>query len=529
MNGKKWLSALLAVAMMIGLLGSVGAMAAEDKVTITINTQATEGAEEAWKAVAEGYKAYHPEVEIVVDLKPVEGYGEWLQNVYTTENPSTDIMNINLAGAIAVGNSVNYLEYAYNDSPYSDGAWVDQFNYAAQSIDLARNEWTALSLDSVQVVWVYNKEIFEKVGVQPPKTWNEFVEVCDKIEQAGYQAITMAGDYDSFWSGAMGWLAQMYADQTTRSMINVFRAQEGDFCYDPDVDGVWKYDPTDPYNDDPWKVNQNAVRVYKAMVDGTFTADTAGMRTVWENFAKIFPKYAGGENFFGTKVTGVPAIFYQQKAAIMVDVAQRLVQFKNDMDKVALGEEVTSGDTVIEGITPFEIGTFNMPSMEGEGIEAPARTIEVATGFIGAIKKDKAHDDAVVDFLMYWSSEEGQSKYLSAGIEAGMAPAGPSLVYGVKLPDDIQSMFDNLTFIGNCQKGNGQKLARGLAGSAGDITESYRLFYDYSYRYLTGQIDLEGWIKEHCANIEMYLPTAMETSGISMADIENPQNAPSGQ
>ena len=99
----------------------------------------------------------------------------------------------------------------------------------------------------------------------------------------------------------------------------------------------------------------------------------------------------------------------------------------------------------------------------------------------------------------------------------------------MKLPDDIQSMFDNLTFIGNCQKGNGQKLARGLAGSAGDITESYRLFYDYSYRYLTGQIDLEGWIKEHCANIEMYLPTAMETSGISMADIENPQNAPSGQ
>ena len=272
---KKWLSLLLAAMIVLASLGS--AALADDKTVITINTQASVGAEEAWNAVASAYMAKHPEVNVVVDLKPSENYSQWVQNMFATENPTADIVNINEAGAISAGKSINWLEYVYNDSPYSDGIWADQFNFSAQVLDLVRNEMTALSLDSVQVLWVYNKDIFAKVGVEPPATWDEFVAVCEKLDAAGYQPIAIAGDYDSFWAGAIGWLAQIYADQTTRSMINVFRAQEGDFCYDPDIDGVWSYDPTDPYNDDSWKVNQNAVRVYKAMVDGVYTADTAGL------------------------------------------------------------------------------------------------------------------------------------------------------------------------------------------------------------------------------------------------------------
>lgn len=531
-NIRKLLSVLLAAMLLLTLVSGVALAEGGDKVTITVNTQSGLGAEEAWKAVADAYMAIHPEVEIVIDLKPTDNYGEWLQNVYATENPTTDIVNINLAGAIAVGNSINWLEYAYNDSPYSDGIWADQFNIDAQSIDKARGEMTALSLDSVQVIWCYNKNIFEEVGVEPPTTWDEFVAVCEKLDAAGYQPLAVAGDYESFWSGKLGWLAQIYADQTTRSMINVYRAQEGDWCYDPDMDGTWEYDPTDPYNDDPWNVNQNDVRVWKAMVEGEYTADTPGMRTVWTNLAKIFPKYAGGDNFFGTNDSQISSIFYQQKAAIILDGAWRIGQFKTQMEQLTSGEDLElTEDNVIsaEGITPFEMGTFNMPSMEGEGIEAPARTIEVANGFLGAIKKDKAHDDAVADFLMYLSSAEGYTQYLTAGYDAGMTINGSTLVYGAELPGDVQSMFDSLTFIGNVQKGNGVRLARGLAGSAGDITESYRLFYDYCYRYLTGEIDIEQWITEHCANIEQYLPEAMTTSGVSMTDIENPQNAPTGQ
>ena len=498
-----------------------------EPVKIVVSVQATTGAEEGWKAVADAYTTMHPNVEVVIDLKPVDGYAEWIQTVFTTEGTEVDIANVNLAGAVKSGKTINYLEYLYNDSPYSDGTWADQFNTEAQVRDIARDEMDSLSLESVQVLWFYNADIFDEVGVQPPTTWAEFVAVCEKLEAAGYQPISIAGDYNSFWSGAMGWLAQIYADQTTRSLINTYRAQEGDYCFDPDVDGVWAYDANDPYNDDSYKVNQNTVRMFKAIKDGTYTADTEGMRTVWNSFAEIFPKYAGGDNFFGTS-DAVP-MFYQGKAAIMVDGGWRLINFKNDMAKLVSGEEIKSGDVAIEGVQQFRLGTFNMPSMEGAGIEAKARTIEVPTGFLGCIKKDKAHDDAVMDLLMYFSSAEGQGKFLAAGLEVGYVPNGPSLVYGVELPTDIAESFANLSFIGNCQKGYGQKLARGMSGSAGDIDASYRAFYDYSYNFLTGKIGIEDWIAAHQKNILTYLPEAMSTSGVSDADLENPQNAPVGQ
>lgn len=39
-------------------------------------------------------------------------------------------------------------------------------------------------------IW-YRKDIFEKHGLQPPKTWSEFVQLCKKLRQLGYIPITM--------------------------------------------------------------------------------------------------------------------------------------------------------------------------------------------------------------------------------------------------------------------------------------------------------------------------------------------------
>ena len=262
----------------------------------------------------------HPNVEVVVDLKAAESYAEWIKSMFGSENPTADIVNSNMAGPDAGDKAINYMEYVYNDSPYSDGTWMEQFNFDMQnSVNLATNEWNNLSLESVQVLWCYNQDIFDEVGVTAPTTWDEFVTVCEKLDAAGYQPISMAGDFNSFWSGAMGWLAQIYVDQTTRSMINVYRSQPGDYTYDPDIDDSWEYDPTDPWNDDSWKVTQNPVRAYKAVVEGEYRADTVGMKTVWTNFAKVFPQYAGGDAFFGT--TSATELFYQGKAAMMVDGA----------------------------------------------------------------------------------------------------------------------------------------------------------------------------------------------------------------
>ncbi len=498
--------------------------AAELEGTININSQAAVGTAEAWQAVADGYMALHPKVKVVVDLKPTDNYAEWLKNMFGTENPSADIVDINLAGPAANGKEINFMEYVNTQSPYSGDIWVNQFNYEMQDKKLASNTWNSLSLESVQVLWCYNKDIFNKAGVQPPNTWKELIAVCEKLQDAGYQPISIAGDFNSFWANQMGWLAQVYADQTTRSLLEEYRAKEGDYIYDPSVDGIFKLDITDPFNDDPWKVNQNPVRAYKALKDGIYKPDSEGMKTVMSSLKEVFPKYAGGDAFFGTK-DGIP-LFYQGKAAITLDGAWRLVSFKNDMAKIAAGEDFKINDQKIEGIQKFELGTFNMPSMEGTGIEAKARTVEVAVGFLGAVKKDKAHDDLVIDFLMYYSSKEGFSKFMTAGLNAGKVPNGPPLVYGVQLPEEYASLFENLTLVGNCQKGYGQMIAR---GAPEDVQESLREWYTYTQDFFTGKITVDDWASKHKTNVYKYFKDSLVAAKINESDLDNPANAPTGK
>ena len=273
----RFLSLVMAALMVLGC----AAFAEEDySGKVTISLYSGKGVEEAWRAVGDAYTAKHPGVEVVVDLKPQDSYADWVKATfqgYDSQLPEADIVYGNLAGNDRVDKVINFYDYAYDESAYSDGDWTEQIAFDMQNIDMVTGMWDCVSITGVQVLWFYNVDIFNEVGVEAPTTWSEFVDVCAKLSEAGYQPLAVAGDFQSFWAEQMGWLAQAYADQTTRSQIEIIRAQEGDYCYDPDVDGKFVYDPTDPHNDDtPANVNINAVRFWKAFVeDGTILRGTA--------------------------------------------------------------------------------------------------------------------------------------------------------------------------------------------------------------------------------------------------------------
>lgn len=522
---KKFLAILLSAILVLSCVAAV-AEGADKKITIALYSAT--GVEEAWTAVAEAYEALHPDVDVVVDLKPSEGYADWLKAqfaAYDTALPEADIVYGNLAGSDRTNKTIDFSPYAYEDDPYTEeGTWADAIAFELQNIDATTGWWDCVSITGVQVLWFYNADIFAEVGVSAPKTWDEFVDVCEKLEAAGYQAIAMAGTFDSFWAGQMGWTAQFYADQTTRSQIEIVRAQEGDYCYDPDVDGVFQYDPTDPHNDDAANVTYNPVRFWKGFVkDGTIRADSEGMKTVWSNFAKVFPKYAGGDNFYGTEKVNAKSLFFQQKAAIWLDGSWFFGDYLNTMNAIDADEAVKFNDEEVTGLKKFALGTFTNPSMEGPGIEAPARTIEVATGFLSAIKKDADHNDLVTDFLMFYTSPVGYSAFMAALTANKGVPDGLPLVKGIQLEGELGEMFANIDYIGNVQKGFCQALARGI----GDNQEALRAWYGYSMDFLNGKIDVDTWAEMHQANQLKYAPDVMAPS-ISMADLENPQNEPTG-
>lgn len=523
-------SVCMMLAAVMALSFSVGVYAETDELSgkVTVSVVSGKGVQEGWEAVAAAYEELHPNVDVVVDLKAADGYGVWLTNVLSSpESTEVDVVTSNYAAERA-NELINMNDYLDMENPYADNQiWKETFNYDMQYNNNATGVLNNLCLMSTQVMWMYNADIFEEVGVEPPTTWDELIAVCEKIEAAGYQPIAADGDYHSFDTLNMAWLPQIYGDQTTRTKLSLVASQPGDYTYDPDLDAEWELDITDPWNDDSTDLTQNPLRYVKALLDGDIACNTEGMKTVWTNFAKVFPKYAGGDAFFGTNDDGKSALFYQGKAAMIIDAGWEIIEYRNNMKALEEGGSIvdSEGNAVENGVM-FELGTFAMPTMEGEGIEAPVRTIEVANGFVGAIDKNVDQNALVIDFIKFYSSPQGMGKFIEAGLEAGYTPAGPSLVYGVKYPEDIEKAFENIKYIGNVQKNYLNDLARGPLVSAG-----IRQYYELAVQYLQGEITVDDYLnglQEVVAGENGTIYEWMANKGITVEDLEDVTTAPTG-
>ncbi len=86
------------------------------------------------------------------------------------------------------------------------------------------------------VPFFYSKEVFAKAGVSPPKTWDEFLTVCEKIKQSGVAPIALGS--------RERWPAQFWLDYPLlRTAGPEYRAKlmAGEASYtDPEVVKAWE-------------------------------------------------------------------------------------------------------------------------------------------------------------------------------------------------------------------------------------------------------------------------------------------------
>jgi len=93
-------------------------------------------------------------------------------------------------------------------NPYSDNpTWRNDFPLDG----LILKEWAGangenffigptLSGDTGVTAFLYNKDVFDEVGVEPPTTWAEFIDIQQKIKDAGYTPFSQPV------TGPLGWL-----------------------------------------------------------------------------------------------------------------------------------------------------------------------------------------------------------------------------------------------------------------------------------------------------------------------------------
>ena len=181
--GKAWLAAVMVCLALVAAACSQDEETAtgkkEDTVNLTIGSWRTEDTE-GYKKVIEAFEKKNPDIH--VEFKPSKNteYNTIL-NTALKSGEGPDIIHLRpYAPGIALADG-GYLE------PLDDISGLDIFTeeaLAASKGSDGKQYGVPINMSTTQVF--YNKKIFKELKLEEPKTWDEFIEVNEKLKDGGY-------------------------------------------------------------------------------------------------------------------------------------------------------------------------------------------------------------------------------------------------------------------------------------------------------------------------------------------------------
>jgi raffinose/stachyose/melibiose transport system substrate-binding protein len=232
--------------------------------------------------IVDDYRQQHPNVSVEWYRYP-EGVSstEWLTARISAQD-APDIYQCLPEDVFPFINKGYALDFgpAYDKpNPYVAGnkAWKDQFLDVSKFYAIGPDgHYYSVIMDQMGVMIVYNKTIFDKLGIKPPKMWSEFMAACKEIKASG--VIPIAGDlsYDNWypeWTSETNlnqlWYDTMYkADDDKNSLIGskevAMHVQKGDwYDWDADLLTTKLLKDTVPYLPDGWQGKLELVQLFR--------------------------------------------------------------------------------------------------------------------------------------------------------------------------------------------------------------------------------------------------------------------------
>ena len=168
---------------------------------------------------------------------------------------------------------------------YTGKRWLDGLD--AKLIERYRVDGKVyiLPIDYIDIAVFYNRDLFDKLDLQLPKTWAEWMELCERVKRAGYVPIAIGGDAQAYWAGEMGWLVRLLGDAYLRNYVPMLMAQPGDWDYEQARNGDYQYRPDDLYSDMLVVVNRE--REFAAMRRGELDFRAPKFRRIYERLGEL--------------------------------------------------------------------------------------------------------------------------------------------------------------------------------------------------------------------------------------------------
>ena len=190
---KKIFTTLVAAAA-IGLVAS-GVSAG----TLVINTDTSDAApKEAFEYIIKKFESENPDVTVEWNLFDHEGYKQSIRNFLNTNPP--DVANWYAGNRMRPFVEAGLFEDVSDIwSESGDGKLSTSMSHALKSMTIDDRQW-GVPYTYYQWGVYYRKDIFEDMGIDVPKTFDELLEICETLKENGITPITIGTKY--LWTTA---------------------------------------------------------------------------------------------------------------------------------------------------------------------------------------------------------------------------------------------------------------------------------------------------------------------------------------
>jgi raffinose/stachyose/melibiose transport system substrate-binding protein len=209
-RAKSWrpISLLAATVACILVLGacSAGSLGSSDKsggTTIRVRVDNSEGSLKPTQAVAEAFHAKNPDITVDVETRPQGAEGDNVVKTRLSTGEMTEVFFYNS------GSLFQALNPQKNLVPLTGEPWASQLeDIFKPTVSVGSELYGAPITGSTAGGILYNKKVYEKLGLQVPKTWSEFMANNAKIKAAGIDPVIQT--YQDTWTSQLFVLADFH-------------------------------------------------------------------------------------------------------------------------------------------------------------------------------------------------------------------------------------------------------------------------------------------------------------------------------
>lgn len=448
---------------------------------------------EAYELLAIEYERLHPNTDVEVLVIPTDGYATWIRTaVVGGAETAPDIFNTNQAqGFFESGKCISLSPYLQSVSPYTGKKWSDGFIAEHLAMTKVAGDYPSVPYNFIEIGFFYNKDLFKRAGVNPPKTWAELDDACTKLRASGVVPIVVPTDFENVWAGSFGWLVRIVTDSAFYMRLDEIRARPGDFNYSEVNDGSFLLDPTNPYSD--LLVTADMERYLQAILDGRLAYDGEEMRAVYKlihGFTKHWQK-----GYLATNFDAAYRLFLTQRTAIMMHHSGAILGFTYDIEKLNAKDQ-------------FAWGVFQFPDATANpGFKIPFRGVGGPIPIYGIIRKDRAQQDLAADVLMFLTAPQNARRVMDEMLRAKQSIVGPFAIKDVPLPPELAERFQPFM-----SRGREKMQLRGLYDEQQATWRWVLLVQDY----LGGAITLDEFLEQYQRTTLEAIPRLIRTYDLDM-------------